>query len=702
MAELSDLITEIQEGNKKTQDALGFMGNDAKNSRRHLLEMKKSMFGLAENIARMADVPPPPPGPTEGQQTEQRREDRKFEELKLAELKKIAAGITGIKVSGGGSGGGQKAGKGLGALALAGGIGAFAGAALKGAAGLVAMGVAIPAFFGGLLAGDKALAFLDEIGADFNFTALKAAALGFASIVTELPKDAMIALGGLMAIGVVGGPKAALGVGALGAGIAAFLGGLVLGDALLGAGAKMGWLDLNFTSLSKAMTGFSDAILNLSPEAQIVLGTLLLSGAVAGLMSKKPTDIATGMTSVGAGIAGFFLGLAVGDAAMGWLGSDFQSIPKAIRGFDAAVKELSLESITALGAILGVGMAVGKLTDERTKVKMVTGITAITAGIVAFFGGFALMDMAAKKLGEGDSIRKLIGNFTGSIKEFDKESMIVLGSLMGIGALFGAVPGGLAAATGASIGMGLIGAGVAAFFLAFDAMAGLGSIIGVDGESTKTLITNMSAGLKELTTLDGDTLLKLGEALPGIGGGIAAFFAADALGSISENVKKGFAWLFGESKDRKFEKIAESLKPLENIKPDFTAGLGVILDDLERLGKIAIDSRLGNNLKNFSEKLLEAMPSLETALYGGIVGEGFISSGVKVKGLANGGQEFRIAVDALSELQQAAAIGDVMRSGAASGGNVTIVNDNSMGGTNVSVGGSGSARNNNPADSVAQ
>ena len=95
MAELSDLITEIKEGNKRTQDQLGFMGNDAKNSRRHLLEMKKSIFGLADNIARMADVPPPPPGPTEGQQTEQRREDRKFAEKQLAALEKIAKGMTG-------------------------------------------------------------------------------------------------------------------------------------------------------------------------------------------------------------------------------------------------------------------------------------------------------------------------------------------------------------------------------------------------------------------------------------------------------------------------------------------------------------------------------------------------------------------------------------------------------------------------------
>ena len=50
MAELSDLITELKEGNKRTQDQLGFMANDSRNSRRHLLEMKKSIFGLAEKL----------------------------------------------------------------------------------------------------------------------------------------------------------------------------------------------------------------------------------------------------------------------------------------------------------------------------------------------------------------------------------------------------------------------------------------------------------------------------------------------------------------------------------------------------------------------------------------------------------------------------------------------------------------------------
>ena len=63
MAELSDLITELKDGNKNSEDKLSSIVADSRNSRRHLLEMKKSIFGLAENIARMADVPPPPPGP---------------------------------------------------------------------------------------------------------------------------------------------------------------------------------------------------------------------------------------------------------------------------------------------------------------------------------------------------------------------------------------------------------------------------------------------------------------------------------------------------------------------------------------------------------------------------------------------------------------------------------------------------------------
>ena len=659
MAELSDLITELKEGNKRTQDQLGFMANDSRNSRRHLLEMKKSIFGLAENIARMADVPPPP---SEGEQTEQRREDRKFAELQLAELKKIATALSGIKLEGGtGGGGGRGRGLGLGIGAAGLGLAAFSKAALKGAAGLVAMGVAIPAFFGGLLAGDAGLSFLGEIGADFNFTALKAASLGFASIITDMPIEAMAALAGIMAIGVVGGPKAALGVGTLGAGIAAFFGGLLVGDALMGAGEKLGWLDLKFTSLATAMKGFSDVILNLSPEAQAVLGTLLLSGTVASLMSKKPTDVGTGIAAFGAGISGFFIGLAVGDKALSWLNSDFSGIAKAVKGFDDAIGNLTAKSTTALGLLLAAGGVFGAVTSEQTKKKVILGIGAISAGIAAFFIPFSAADFVAANVGDGGSIVNLVGNFSDAVGKLDEKSLTALGGLLGVGAVFGAAPGGLMIGGKVALGMGVVGAAIAAFFVAFDGMAKLGGVLGADGSSTKTLVTNMIEGIKPLQDIDGEKLLPTAKALPDIGKGIAMFFTGEMAGKLSETASDiaGFVkniFGFGEGDvdpgKSRIQKMVDALEPLKGIEPDQMNGLNLVLDDLERLGKLEIKPGTGRNIINFANGLKNAMPDLETALYGGTVG-GY-GNRKTIKGLANGGQEFQLAVDALNKLNLAA------------------------------------------------
>ena len=660
MAELQDVIDQLQSGNKNSEEKLSAIVTDSRNSRRHLLEMKKSIFGLAENIARMADVPPPP---SEGEQTEQRREDQRFAQLQLDELKKIAAALSGIKFEGGTGGGGRGRGLGLGIGAAGLGLAAFSKAALKGAAGLVAMGVAIPAFFGGLLAGNEGLAFLGEIGADFNFTALKAAALGFASIITDMPIEAMAALAGIMAIGVVGGTKSALGVGTLGAGIAAFFGGLLVGDALMGAGEKLGWLDLKFTSLATAMKGFSDVILNLSTEAQVALGTLLLSGAVAGLMSKKPTDVGTGIAAFGAGISGFFIGLAVGDKALSWLNSDFSGIAKAVKGFDDAIGNLTAKSTAALGLLLATGGVFGAVTSEQTKKKVILGIGAISAGIAAFFIPFSAADFVAANVGDGGSIVNLVKNFSDAVSVLDEKSLTALGGLLGVGAVFGAAPGGLMIGGKVALGMGVVGAAIAAFFVAFDGMAKLGGVLGADGSATKTLVTNMIDGIKPLQDIDGEKLLPTAKALPDIGKGIAMFFTGEMAGKLSETASDiaGFVkniFGFGEGDvdpgKSRIQKMVDALEPLKGIDPTQMNGLNLILDDLERLGKINIQNRLGMNIKSFAKNLAESMPNLETALYGGVIGEGMISSGTKVRGLANGGQDFQLAVDALNKLTLAA------------------------------------------------
>lgn len=650
---LADLILEMQSSNKDNKAHLHQVESHTRNSRRHLLEMKKDVIVMSENIAKMANVVPKK---SESEDTEQRRENAKADKAQTDELKKIAAGIAGMKGGAGGKSGGGSGGKGLfggGMLGLGGlGVAALAANALKGAAGLVAMGVAIPAFFGGLVAGDAALSWMKDIGADFNFTSLKAAALGFSDMIMSMDIKSFAVLGSIMAISMVGGTKAAKGLGVMGVAISAFLGGLLVGDALIAGAASMGWVDMNFSGMKAALTGFSGMIMNLTPEAQIALGVLIAGGAAAGLVGRNPTDVAVGMSALGAGISGLFVGLAVGDKAMGWLNTDFSAIAKAMRGFNEAVGALSVKSVTSLGLLLGTGMAIGKLTNPKTKVDMLTGIATLTAGIGTFFLGFAGMDAAAKKIGEGNSAKILIGNFGSAIDQLSEKSMKTLGAILGIGVLFGAT--GLSGP--AAIGMGAVGAGIAAFFLAFDGMAALGGILGVDGSSTKKLVGNMVDSIKPLEELDGEKLLNVSKALPGIGTGIAAFFAGDALGSLSETAKQvgGFiAGIFGienDAKASKFEKMVEALEPLKKIDPNSTKNFTTVMDDLERMGNFdpAKFSRAGVSIKFFADKLKMAMPQFEEALYGG----GGRLSGGKFRGFAQMSEALKIAMENFSMIDE--------------------------------------------------
>ena len=118
----------------------------------------------------------------------------------------------------------------------------------------------------------------------------------------------------------------------------------------------------------------------------------------------------------------------------------------------------------------------------------------------------------------------------------------------------------------------------------------------------------------------------------------------------------GFGDKEGGSKEKsRIQRMVEALEPLKDINAAEMKGLSLVLDDLERLGKVRVDRSLGVNIKNFANQLVQAMPSLETAIYGGVVGEGLFMSGTKVKGLANGGTEFELAVSNLKALQEAAA-----------------------------------------------
>ena len=221
-----------------------------------------------------------------------------------------------------------------------------------------------------------------------------------------------------------------------------------------------------------------------------------------------------------------------------------------------------------------------------------------------------------------------------------------------------------ALAAKASIGMGLIGVGIGAFFVGISAVTKLGGAFDITGASTKTLIKNMSEGLQEVAKLDGDKLSKVGRALLPISAGLAAFFATDTFGAIKGVAGDAFNYIFGgDGKDNKFQKIVDSLKPLESIDADKMGGLNKILPDLERLGNVNIQDGLGQKIMKFAQGLLLALPPLELALYGGVIPKGRrgdfkgFKNDVSVKGLANGGQQFEKAIANLTKLTNPNAAG---------------------------------------------
>ena len=80
MAEIQDLIDVIQKSNSDSDARLHTVEEHTRNSRRHLLEMKKETFKISEGIAAIAAVQPaePPEPVNEGADEESRREQKMF------------------------------------------------------------------------------------------------------------------------------------------------------------------------------------------------------------------------------------------------------------------------------------------------------------------------------------------------------------------------------------------------------------------------------------------------------------------------------------------------------------------------------------------------------------------------------------------------------------------------------------------------
>jgi hypothetical protein len=188
------------------------------------------------------------------------------------------------------------------------------------------------------------------------------------------------------------------------------------------------------------------------------------------------------------------------------------------------------------------------ISDLKGALGIAMGMTAIGAGIAGFSLGILLADGAAKlgamaKL-DGSSLKTLLSNFMGAFEGVGFKplaGLIIAGSVLGA---FG--PSGAAAAI---IGMGAIGAGIAAFMvglLAADWIASLGGDSA--GASLAVLLTNVGKAIggflggfagetmEQMKSIDADKLAKIGKGILDLGLGMVAFAGGRAAGGLADMV----------------------------------------------------------------------------------------------------------------------------------------------------------------------
>ena len=560
-----------------------------------------------------------------------------------------------------GSGGKDKDGGGL-----LGGLGAsmmgIGAGMLKSATGLVALGVAIPAFFGGLAAGNAVLG-TSWMESNLNYDNIKKAAMGFQNIVADLDTKTLTVLGGLFAAsaaaGISGKPgNAALAIASMSAGISGFFGGLALGDKALGTDFLSE--NLNYDNIKKSVAGFSNVISSMDATTATTLGAILAAGAAAGITG-RPASVALGMAAMSAGIVGFFGGLALGEKALGLAPetADLENTKKLVSNFGAATKGLDESARATLITLLGAGGLIASIRGVGGAAKAAAGMSLIGAGIGGFFAGFSLGDLASKYTGDGSETVKMVKNFAEAVNSLDSKTISTLGVLTGAGALAGLF--GPAAVAGTAVGMTAIGAAIAGFFVAFDGVSAVASIVGLDGSNAKLMMQNMAAGLNPLSQLDGDNLIKVGTGLGALGVGMAAFFGARGLGAITDVIGDAYDatmdFLFGsdEGSGQKttIERMVESIKPLEKIDGSKYAGLKTLAENIEPFMKLNFYGASGS-IDAFGAAMARSLPVINAAINGGKLGSGWfdgIPEADFAPGLANMGTQYQKAVDNFKILQ---------------------------------------------------
>ena len=442
---------------------------------------------------------------------------------------------------------------------LFGGMGTGVGALGKSIAGigigfakaLAAIGAGIAGFMLALGGADVILGLMGADGGN-----LKTVIQNFFGAFDE--KSAGLMGGVILAAGLLAGFKVnkwefAKAMAAIGAGIAGFMGGILVGE-IVGGFALDAIGGLDGSALTTVLNNFFGSM---TAETAAGLGVVV---TIAGLLAKfkvEPTQFAKQMVGVAAGIVGFVGGILIGEAVAGFgmkliSGVDGSGLGVVMNNFFGA---MTAEAQAGLGIVVTIaGLLAAFKVDPKVFAKAMAGVGA---GIVGFSVGILMGDAIAKfgmeALGgiDGSSLATLMTNFFGAMTP---EIATGLGIVVTIGGLIAKfkVP-----AAQMVIGMSALGAGIAGFsigILLADGAAKLGAMAGLDGKSLKKLMGNFlgifegvgTAGLIALMVAVGAAALAPPAIIMGftaLGAGIAAFMgflvAADWIAGFGtgENLK---------------------------------------------------------------------------------------------------------------------------------------------------------------------
>ena len=330
---------------------------------------------------------------------------RQLEDSREAKAARQAANVAPMKSSSGGGGGGFLSGLGkLKNLGFMGMLSFLAGGITLGAIRILTAlgpaGVGLGAFFIGLASAE---AIIKRFASQDAGEGLKKLLTNLSEGLGSFGKKEFIALGTVLAAGILFPKNTALGLGAVGLGLAAFVTSLAGSDKLIqmmnGDGGE---------NLKKLLNNLAEGLEPFSKKSFIALGALLGVGALFGAFSGGVASLGVGLgiAAIGAGIAGFLTAMGGITKFAATYGIDGSALKVLLKNMAEGLNELTNieETDKLLKRIAGIGLVGPALITAITSFTAAQGIDGLINGakkVINFitFGAAGLEDQATTRKG---------------------------------------------------------------------------------------------------------------------------------------------------------------------------------------------------------------------------------------------------------------------------------------------------------------